>query len=60
MRTVALIVGTRPEAIKMAPVYQALRASTRLRPVLLATAQHCRCSTRRSPTSASGPIMTSI
>ena len=40
MRTVALIVGTRPEAIKMAPVYQALRASTRLRPVLLATAQH--------------------
>lgn len=40
MRTVALIVGTRPEAIKMAPVYHALRASSRLRPVLLATAQH--------------------
>ena len=40
MPSLALIVGTRPEAIKMAPVYQALRASTRLRPVLLATAQH--------------------
>jgi len=40
MRTVALIVGTRPEVIKMAPVYFALRASTRLRPVLVATAQH--------------------
>lgn len=40
MRTVALIVGTRPEAIKLAPVYHALRSSARLRPVLVATAQH--------------------
>ena len=40
MRTVALIVGTRPEVIKMAPVYFALRDSAQLRPVLVATAQH--------------------
>ena len=40
MRTVALIVGTRPEAIKLAPVYFALRESLQLRPVLVATAQH--------------------
>ncbi len=40
MRTVALIVGTRPEAIKLAPVYFALRDSAQLRPVLVATAQH--------------------
>lgn len=40
MRTVALIVGTRPEVIKMAPVHHALSSSARLRPVLVATAQH--------------------
>src|SRR5687767_8529338 len=39
MRTVALVVGTRPEAIKMAPLLPALR-SRGLRPVLVATAQH--------------------
>lgn len=37
---VCLIVGTRPEAIKMAPVYFALKASMTLRPVLLSTGQH--------------------
>ena len=37
---VAVIVGTRPEAIKMAPVYLALKDDTRVEAVLLATAQH--------------------
>jgi len=37
---VLLVVGTRPEAIKLAPVVEALRGSTLLRPVLLATSQH--------------------
>jgi UDP-N-acetylglucosamine 2-epimerase (non-hydrolysing) len=39
-RPVVVVVGTRPEAIKMAPVVFALRESTRLRPVLLSTGQH--------------------
>ena len=39
-RTVALVVGTRPEAIKMAPVYRALRASDGLEPLLISTGQH--------------------
>jgi UDP-N-acetylglucosamine 2-epimerase (non-hydrolysing) len=37
---VCLVVGTRPEAIKMAPVYFALKTSKWLRPVLLSTGQH--------------------
>ncbi|HEX3131888.1 MAG TPA: UDP-N-acetylglucosamine 2-epimerase (non-hydrolyzing) [Thermoanaerobaculia bacterium] len=38
-KTVALIVGTRPEAVKMAPVHRALvRAG--LQPVLISTGQH--------------------
>lgn len=37
---VVVIVGTRPEAIKMAPVYLALRADPRVRVSLLTTAQH--------------------
>jgi UDP-N-acetylglucosamine 2-epimerase (non-hydrolysing) len=37
---VAVVVGTRPEAIKMAPVVLALRESATLRPVLLSTGQH--------------------
>lgn len=40
MRTVAIIAGTRPEVIKMAPVYFALKASQTLRPLLLSTGQH--------------------
>jgi UDP-N-acetylglucosamine 2-epimerase (non-hydrolysing) len=36
--TVAVVVGTRPELIKMAPVYNAL-ATRRLRPVLVSTGQ---------------------
>ena len=39
-RPVLVVVGTRPEAIKMAPVVFALSASRRLRPVLLSTGQH--------------------
>ncbi len=39
-KRVALVVGTRPEAIKIAPVYFALRESSFLEPILLATAQH--------------------
>ena len=34
------MVGTRPEVIKMAPVYAALRESTLLTPVLISTGQH--------------------
>jgi len=37
---VALVVGTRPEAIKMAPVYFALRDSGVLKPVVVSTGQH--------------------
>jgi len=39
---VAVVVGTRPEAIKMAPVYLALKETPDLRVSLLATAQHRR------------------
>lgn len=37
---VFLLVGTRPEAIKIAPVALALRNKGRLRPVLISSAQH--------------------
>ena len=37
---IVVIVGTRPEAIKMAPVYLALRDDPRTDVVLIATAQH--------------------
>ena len=37
---VLVIVGTRPEAIKMAPVVEALREQGRFRPGLVATSQH--------------------
>jgi UDP-N-acetylglucosamine 2-epimerase (non-hydrolysing) len=39
-KTVILTVGTRPEVIKMAPVYKELLKSEVLRPVLLSTGQH--------------------
>jgi UDP-N-acetylglucosamine 2-epimerase (non-hydrolysing) len=35
-----VVVGTRPEAIKLAPVVEALRRDGRLRPLLIATSQH--------------------
>ncbi len=37
---VFVVVGTRPEAIKLAPVVEALARDGRLRPVLVATSQH--------------------
>lgn len=40
MSTVALIVGTRPECIKLAPLHAALLRSPRLRPLLVSTGQH--------------------
>ena len=39
-KVVALVAGTRPEVIKMSPVYFALRESETLRRVILSTAQH--------------------
>lgn len=39
-KKVAIIAGTRPECVKMAPVYFALRESDRLQPVFVATGQH--------------------
>lgn len=38
--TIVCIIGTRPEAIKMAPVIRALRACERFRCVVVVTAQH--------------------
>jgi UDP-N-acetylglucosamine 2-epimerase (non-hydrolysing) len=40
MKKVLLIFGTRPEAIKMAPVYHALKRSPYLEPVVCVSAQH--------------------
>jgi UDP-N-acetylglucosamine 2-epimerase (non-hydrolysing) len=39
-RRIVLVVGTRPEAIKMAPVYLTLKSDSRAEALLLATAQH--------------------
>src|SRR4051794_19568126 len=39
-KTVAIVVGTRPEVIKMAPVWFALRDSPDLQPLLISTGQH--------------------
>ncbi|MCG6963657.1 MAG: UDP-N-acetylglucosamine 2-epimerase (non-hydrolyzing) [Acidobacteria bacterium] len=38
--TALVVAGTRPEAIKLAPVVEALRNGGAIRPVLLATSQH--------------------
>jgi UDP-N-acetylglucosamine 2-epimerase (non-hydrolysing) len=40
MKRVAVVFGTRPEAIKMAPVVAALRASSTLQPYVVSTGQH--------------------
>ena len=37
---IAIIIGTRPEVIKMAPVYLAMKSSTALTPILVSTGQH--------------------
>lgn len=39
-KSVGILAGTRPEVIKMAPVYAALKESARLEPVLISTGQH--------------------
>jgi UDP-N-acetylglucosamine 2-epimerase (non-hydrolysing) len=40
MRTVLVVYGTRPEAIKLAPVLQAMEASKIIDPVVVVTGQH--------------------
>lgn len=40
MKKVAVIAGTRPECIKMAPIYFELKKSSRIQPIFLSTAQH--------------------
>ena len=39
-KNIAVIVGTRPEAIKLAPVIQSLRKSQSLSPLVISTSQH--------------------
>jgi UDP-N-acetylglucosamine 2-epimerase (non-hydrolysing) len=39
-KTIAVVVGTRPEAIKLAPVIQQLQSSALLRPFTISTSQH--------------------
>jgi UDP-N-acetylglucosamine 2-epimerase (non-hydrolysing) len=39
-RRIAVFIGTRPEAIKMAPVIAALKADEQLQPVVISTGQH--------------------
>ena len=39
-KKIVLVVGTRPEVIKLAPVYFALRESATLEPVLVSSGQH--------------------
>ena len=40
MKKVAIVLGTRPEAIKLIPVYLALKQSKQLQPILVSTGQH--------------------
>jgi UDP-N-acetylglucosamine 2-epimerase (non-hydrolysing) len=40
MRSVAVVLGTRPEAIKFAPVIRALRDDPRFDPIVISTGQH--------------------
>lgn len=39
-KNVAVVFGTRPEAIKMAPIIRALEKSQQLKPIVIAAAQH--------------------
>jgi UDP-N-acetylglucosamine 2-epimerase (non-hydrolysing) len=45
-KTVAVIVGTRPEAIKLAPVIRSLQASKSLQPLTISTSQHAEMTTQ--------------
>ncbi|KFF60097.1 UDP-N-acetylglucosamine 2-epimerase [Cryobacterium sp. MLB-32] len=40
MKNIALIFGTRPEAVKLAPIIKALEDDPRFRPLLISTGQH--------------------
>ncbi len=40
MKKIVIVVGTRPEVIKMAPIYRELARSSSLTPILLSTGQH--------------------
>lgn len=40
MKTIAFIFGTRPEAIKVAPVIRAMRSTGEFRPLVISTGQH--------------------
>lgn len=40
MKSVLIVIGTRPEAIKMLPVVRALRTEAGLQPIVLSTGQH--------------------
>ena len=40
MRNIAVVLGTRPEAIKLAPVIRALKDDPRFNPVVVSTGQH--------------------
>ena len=40
MKQVAIIAGTRPECIKMAPIFFELKKSSKIQPIFLSTAQH--------------------
>ena len=40
MKNVLIVVGTRPEVIKMAPLYLELKKSAKINPILVSTAQH--------------------
>jgi UDP-N-acetylglucosamine 2-epimerase (non-hydrolysing) len=40
MKTIGIVFGTRPEAVKFAPIIHALLQDSRFRPVLISTGQH--------------------
>ena len=40
MKKIVIVIGTRPEVIKLAPVYLELKKSKRLKPILISTGQH--------------------
>lgn len=40
MKTIGIVFGTRPEAVKFAPIIHALKSDPRFQPVLISTGQH--------------------
>src|SRR3990172_7359859 len=40
MKRIGIILGTRPEAIKLIPVYKQLLLSKKIQPILISTGQH--------------------